>query len=274
MSLFIKNGQFGGGQTAEFDADPGGISSSDYIGSHSWAKTATGTYTARVNLNFDHAGKEGNYDNDQATVSYTISDSVPVVSPTPSVTPMPTLTPTPTVAPTPSPTAIPSPTITPIVTPVPTAMPTPTSIAINRTDLVITSFKLVDKSGLEKSAFKVNEPIYVKVMYKNQGNKAATTPDTKTYSTFYKNKPTTAAVDSGSDPTNFYSATTNLAAGASKEYGSYATHANVSAFPGVRSWTMTSAGTYIARVFEDYDARVTEADESNNQVTTSYTVTY
>jgi len=161
------------------------------------------------------------------------------------------------------------PIITTVACPVPTATPTP----IKKADLVITSYALTNSSGTVKSSFKVNEAIYVKVTYKNNGNAASATPNGTIYSTFYKNKPTSVPNNLGSDPINFYSATPNLAAGESKTYASYPRSSTVASFPGIKTWKIGTVGTYTARVFQDYDVRVSESNENNNQAVVQYTIT-
>jgi len=155
-----------------------------------------------------------------------------------------------------------------IVCPTPTATPTP----VKKPDLVVTSFALTNSSGTVKTKFKVNESIYVKVIYKNSGNGASSTANGVIHSTFYKNKPLLVPDNLASDPLNFYSSTPNLAAGVSKTYLSHPRSSTTSSFPGIKTWKMGVAGTYTARVFLDYNTKVAESNENNNQAAMQYTV--
>lgn len=264
VGVYMVNGQFGGNYEKSYEAFPNGLNNTVFVGDY-WTKDKPGTYIARVRLNFNKNGVEGNYSNNQATFSYTIvatGSGQEVVSPTP----------TPPLIVTPTPTRVSTPTPTPTPTRTPTPTPTPTPRLVSGSDLIVTSFQLTDSLGSVKTAFKVNEPIYVKVAFKNQGVLAVSSPDGMTYSTFYKNKSTTASINSASDPVNFYIAGENLASNTSIEYGSFPSHLKISNFNGIRSWSMPSVGTYTARVFVDYDGRITESSNSNNQATVKYTV--
>lgn len=193
---------------------------------------------------------------------FALPTNTPTSSPLPSSTPTPTpvkiLTPTPTKKPTPVPTRLPS--------------STPTPTLVKKADLTITSFALTDSSGTEKTSFKVNEAIYVKMTYKNTGTTATVTTNGTIYSTAYKNMSSKVSLNRASDPANFYSATKNLAAGESKTLASYPRSSTRSLFPGIQTWKMGSVGSYVARIFVDYDGRVVEASESNNQLTRKYTI--
>lgn len=113
----MVNGEFGGGYEKTYGASPVGPNNSVFVGDY-WTKAEIGTYTARVHLNYNRDGIEGNYNNNQLTSTYSIvatGSAVIIPTPTSTPTPIPTMTPTPTPtkAPTPTPTKPPTPTPTP-----------------------------------------------------------------------------------------------------------------------------------------------------------------
>ena len=142
-------------------------------------------------------------------------------------------------------------------------------------DLVITNLQLTDAAGNIKSSFQPNEAIYYRITIANQGTqRTADRYDNKIYHTYYRHSP--QAIGScavPSDPRNFYSySTTNFPANSSFVYESRPGGIKEAQFPGVRSFTQSTPGTYTARAYVDYDCRAVEANDSNNQRTVSYTI--
>lgn len=142
-------------------------------------------------------------------------------------------------------------------------------------DLIITNLQLTDAQGNIKTSFQPNEPIYYRITIANQGTeRTADRYDNQIYHTYYRNSPqpiTSCATPS--DPRNFYSySTTNFPASSSFVYESRPGGIKEAQFPGVRSFTQNTPGTYTARAYVDYDCRAIEANDSNNQRTVSYTI--
>ena len=140
-------------------------------------------------------------------------------------------------------------------------------------DLVVSSFVLTDKNGKTKTTFAPNERIYVKYIIKNQGTDTAKNQYTSSgmiWSQIYGDKSATVQTNAATD-VNIY--TKN---GSSSGSGKSASFASVgdgsSAFPGSKSFTVSKAGIYTARVFVNYDHLAIERDYTNNQATVKYTI--
>ncbi len=82
VGINLRNGQFGAGAQYTYESRINGVNQNAYTTvpysttssrKYSWRKSSTTTYTARVLLNSNKAVTETNYDNNQATVSYTIT---------------------------------------------------------------------------------------------------------------------------------------------------------------------------------------------------------
>ncbi|CAN5124838.1 hypothetical protein BH09PAT1_BH09PAT1_5250 [soil metagenome] len=95
-------------QVVTYDSTPTGTNSVAYEGQNTWTKSATGSYTARVFVNYDHLALESNYTNNQATIVYKIG-TFSQATPTPTLKPTATPTPKVTVTPSPKPTSTPVP---------------------------------------------------------------------------------------------------------------------------------------------------------------------
>jgi len=141
-------------------------------------------------------------------------------------------------------------------------------------DLVAHNFDLTDSAGTVKTVFHVGDRIYVKFGIRNDGCTPGYTSNGRTYHTLYRDRPNQInSYNLGSDPSNFYLDTGTFYVGDDVTYGSYPSHPRSGQFPGVNYWTQAEAGSYTARVFVDYDGRVSESTNfGNNQATQGYTV--
>jgi len=141
-------------------------------------------------------------------------------------------------------------------------------------DLIAYNFDLTDSSGTVKTVFHVGDRIYVRFSIRNDGCTPGYTANGRTYHTLYRDRPTQInSYNLGSDPSNFYLDTGIFYVGDAYNYGSYPSHPRSGQFPGVNYWTQAEAGSYTARVFVDYDGRVSESTNfGNNQATQNYTV--
>lgn len=140
-------------------------------------------------------------------------------------------------------------------------------------DLKPTSLQLTDVNGTPKSTFQVGEAIYVSVTIQNAGGQSPDPGDKSTYETFYKNRASqVTGCNISSDPGNFYLQNGLFSAQQTNTWQSFPGGRKDYLFPGVRSWKMTTPGTYKAWVYVDYDCRISESNESNNQISTSYTI--
>lgn len=81
VNVYLKNGEFPAEFSKEYAASPVGQNNSFYQGAKSWTKTA-GTYTARAFIDYDYAGVESSYANNQVVMTYTVVPSL-TTSPTP-----------------------------------------------------------------------------------------------------------------------------------------------------------------------------------------------
>ncbi len=194
-----------------------------------------------------------------------------IAKPTPTYTPTPTLTPTKK----PTPTSTPRPTATPTKVPIPTLRypslsPTP-NISTRGADLKVVRFVLTDEAGVEKTIFKINENIFAKVIFQNDGDEKAYSVTGKVISQFFSNMVTLVPFGLTSD-INMFMVNGEYGVKSSKEYGSSNIGPNSWAFDGARSWTMKKSGVYNARVIINYDKKVPEINFSNNQAVVSYQI--
>ena len=138
-------------------------------------------------------------------------------------------------------------------------------------DLVVTSFELVDKSGVPKTTFKVGEPIYIKTTLKNQGTSKGESPDDRTYTQIYANKSSTASVNTLSD-VNVSMRNGEFGAGSEYTYFSNPGLSGSERFPENKFFTQDKEGTFTARIYINYNQSVPESNFANNQKTLSYKV--
>lgn len=142
-------------------------------------------------------------------------------------------------------------------------------------DLTVTNLQLTDVNGTVKTNFALNERIYIRVTIKNIGIQTTlATGDNRIYHTYYQNQPNTIATCAvPSDPRNFYSHSgTNFTANSEYVYESFPGGIKEAQFPDVKSFTQSAIGTYAMRVYVDYDCRVPESNQNNNQRVLSYSV--
>ncbi len=91
VNVWMRNGRYGVQYIKTYEARPDGLNSAFYKGERYWIRNRSGTFTARVYLNYDHGGIETNFENNQRTVTYTIRN-LPSPTPTKKPTPTPTKT--------------------------------------------------------------------------------------------------------------------------------------------------------------------------------------
>jgi len=148
-------------------------------------------------------------------------------------------------------------------------------------DLIVTRFMLTDAAGNVKTKFYENEDIYVRVSIRNQGDVDATSPNGRTYSQVYSNRSSTVAINSASDVGVSLDNGEFQAGASTRNYESRLNGRNQVAYVSnpydknstrKYSWRKASAGTFTARVFLNFDQRVTETNFQNNQATLQYEV--
>lgn len=102
VGIWIRNyNNITPGKVITYGSYPNGPEAWAFEGAKFFKKSNSGTYTARAFVNYDKIANEGNFSNNQITVTYTIKNPV-----TPTATPVPTRTPTPTPKPTIPPAAV------------------------------------------------------------------------------------------------------------------------------------------------------------------------
>lgn len=139
-------------------------------------------------------------------------------------------------------------------------------------DLVVTGLQLTDAGGNVRTQFGVNEDIYVRVTLKNQGTGIGTSTDGRTYTQFYANKKDPVAPNEPSD-VGITLRNGEFNAGFEKTYESRWNGLNDSYYTDQIYFSQSKGGTYHARVFINYDGKVSESDLTNNQMELTYTVT-
>lgn len=144
--------------------------------------------------------------------------------------------------------------------------------AAGQADLIVSGVQLTDAAGNVRTKFGVNEDIYVKIRIKNQGTDTGVSTDGKTYTQFYSHKPSTVSPNEGS--TDGISLTNGqFSAGYEKTYESRWNGLNNSFYKQNIYFNKSNDGNYTARVYVNYDGKVTETNYLNNQATIQYTVT-
>jgi GH43 family beta-xylosidase len=82
VNVTLKNGEFDRDFSKTYASNPQDSNNWYYNNARSWSKS-DGNYTARVFVNDTHDGVEGDYNNNQAVVSYTVGNPPPTPTPTP-----------------------------------------------------------------------------------------------------------------------------------------------------------------------------------------------
>lgn len=143
--------------------------------------------------------------------------------------------------------------------------------AAGEADLVVTGFQLTDAGGNVRTEFNVGEEIYVRVRIKNQGTTGALSPDQKTYTQIYSDAPNPVTPNTPSD-VQVSMQNGQFGAGAEYVYNSIYGGEREFAFKQERSWNKP-AGSYVARIFVNYNGNASESTLTNNQAKIEYTVT-
>ncbi|MBI2442651.1 MAG: S8 family serine peptidase, partial [Candidatus Levybacteria bacterium] len=73
VNVWMRNGEFNPSYTQTYGASSLGPNTGAYKASKYWTRSAAGTYTARVFLNYDKLVSEVNYQNNQAFIQYIVS---------------------------------------------------------------------------------------------------------------------------------------------------------------------------------------------------------
>lgn len=73
--ITMKNGEFGKGSAGTYDSIYGSSTTSRFPAKKSWRLSKAGTYTARAFINFNKYVTEGDYENNQLTVKYTVTST-------------------------------------------------------------------------------------------------------------------------------------------------------------------------------------------------------
>ncbi len=155
-------------------------------------------------------------------------------------------------------------------TPAPTQNLPPT-VPSSKIDLAVDSLQLTDVNGKVKTSFKTYEPIFIKVALRNKGS---TKSSVGIRTEFYANMPSTATVGSKDTPEigilhGYFPANSSAYTYESRPKGN-----KLNQFIGLaRTFHQPNAGKYTARVFIDATNLDGEPNESNNQLTLTYTVT-
>ena len=140
-------------------------------------------------------------------------------------------------------------------------------------DLIITGFQLTDAGGNVRTTFGVNQDIYVRVRIKNQGTATGTSTDDFTYTQVYSSKPSIVAPNTVS-PDGIYLRNGEFGSQTEKIYESRWAGSNSSVYKGKIYFSKSTAGNYTARVYVNFDGKVSETNLNNNQeATVQYKVT-
>lgn len=154
-------------------------------------------------------------------------------------------------------------------TPVAASIPPTVNSGVN---LIVDSFALTNAAGTVKTSFAPGEAIYVKSAIRNNGT---TSSKTGTKTQYYAHQPATVAVGSKNSPeiSTTHGVFTVTSASNPFRYESRPNGSRVTQFTATRSFSQTTPGTYVARVFADANNVQGEPNETDNQKTVTYTIT-
>lgn len=138
-------------------------------------------------------------------------------------------------------------------------------------NLVVDSFVLTNASGTVKTSFAPNEAIYVRSAIRNNGSLSSKTGISTQY---YAHQPSTVAVGTKNSPeiSTTHGVFTVTTASNPFVYESRPNGARVTQFTSTKSFSQSTPGTYVARIFADANNIQGEPNETDNQRTVTYTI--